>query len=291
MGAFYPIMTKYFRYSEYFAVPVLVIAATGMALALERLIAFEDADMVFLMPVLFAALRWGLWSAVSASLLGALSYNFFFLPPRYSLEIASPADIFDLIIFLLVALIISNLVTQIQRQTQEQAERARIAEELYKFSSNISSITSLDGLLPIIAAQISTILNCHVAVLLPSGTGLDIKTRYPKECQFTDEDIQQAWHIWTLKQQPYNTLHYEKSHDPLIVPLLTRLGNVGILAMKFNEPKQHLPDENNLIGSMVNQSAVAIERIVIAEERDRIRLLAESERLKNVVLASISLGG
>ena len=45
------------------------------------------------MSVLFSDARYGLWPSLYASMLSALIYNFFFIPPLYTFTIASPQEL------------------------------------------------------------------------------------------------------------------------------------------------------------------------------------------------------
>jgi two-component system sensor histidine kinase KdpD len=76
---------------------VLAMAAVAIALGCGELIdtwiGLENVDLVFLSAIVGVAARFGLWPSLLASVAAALCYNFFFLPPIYTLTIEDPHNI------------------------------------------------------------------------------------------------------------------------------------------------------------------------------------------------------
>ena len=68
-------------------VPVALAVLVGEAL--NAWLHLPNLSMVFLLAVLVCAERFGLWSAISASLLSFLAFNFFFIEPIYTFTVAS----------------------------------------------------------------------------------------------------------------------------------------------------------------------------------------------------------
>jgi two-component system sensor histidine kinase KdpD len=108
-----------------------VSAIAGVLAATLLLIPFRDhinsttTSLVFLLVVLFAAILFGSRPALVASVMAALSFNYFFLPPYYTLTIAEPQNWVALIAFLAVALTVGQL-------SANARARAEMAEDLYK---------------------------------------------------------------------------------------------------------------------------------------------------------------
>lgn len=80
--------------------------------------------LAFLLVVLFVATRWGSWPALVASVLGMLCFNFFFLPPVYTLTIADPQNWVALTAFLITAVTAGQLSARVKRRAVE-AEAGR----------------------------------------------------------------------------------------------------------------------------------------------------------------------
>src|SRR5260370_39193381 len=88
-----------------FTVAVLGISgATGLLKLLGDRINPTTVALAFLLVILFVATAWGSRPAVLASLLGVVSFNFFFLPPFGTFTIRVPDNWTALLAFMLTAL-------------------------------------------------------------------------------------------------------------------------------------------------------------------------------------------
>jgi two-component system sensor histidine kinase KdpD len=67
-------------------VPVVAVA-TGVASLLSRHVVPGDLTMIYLVGVVFAAVRLGPGPSMLASILSLVAFNFFFVPPRYTLSV------------------------------------------------------------------------------------------------------------------------------------------------------------------------------------------------------------
>ncbi len=69
--------------------------------------------VAYLIPVLIAATRWGLISALFAALCGVLASAFFFFPPLYTLRATDPQEIINLVMYVFVAIVVSQLAARL----------------------------------------------------------------------------------------------------------------------------------------------------------------------------------
>ena len=76
----------------------LIAHAAGASLQGSNLV------MLFLLSVLATGTGFGLGPALVAALLAGVTYNFFYLEPRFTFWITHPADLFTFTMFFAVAL-------------------------------------------------------------------------------------------------------------------------------------------------------------------------------------------
>ncbi len=75
----------------------------------------------------------------------------------------------------------------------------------------------------------------------------------------------------------------------LYLPLVTSQGTAGVLGIYSAPPNRSLsPDQMHLLETFANQTALAIERGLLAEETEQTRLKMEAERQRNALLSSVS---
>jgi two-component system sensor histidine kinase KdpD len=221
--------------------------------------------------------------------LSVLAYNFFFLPPLYTLTITEPENIIALIAFLVAAVIASQLAASTRAQAVTARSRARTTEELLAFSRKLSGVATLDDLLWATTYQIASMLKLHVVILMPEGASLAVKSAYPPEDELDGADIAAAKWSWANNHPAGRGSDTLPGARRLFLPLRTGRGAVGVLGLDRELPGVMLaPDERRLLDALMDLAALAIERIHLQSDLDASKLQAESERLRSALLTSIS---
>lgn len=88
--------------------------------------------LAYLLAVLFVALFWGSGPALLASVIGVLCFNFFFLPPLYTLDIAHLENWIALFAFFTTALVVGQLSARAKRRAEEAERSEHEIDRLYK---------------------------------------------------------------------------------------------------------------------------------------------------------------
>ena len=113
-------------------------SAFGIAAVTASMAPFQDqinsttVALAFLLVVLFVASFWGSSPALLASVLGMLCFNFFFLPPLYTLSIAHSQNWVALTAFFTTALVVGQLSARAKRRAEEAEGARREVERLYQ---------------------------------------------------------------------------------------------------------------------------------------------------------------
>ena len=266
-----------------------VAGAVLIGFGLERITPLPNLSMVFLLAVLLCALRVGLWSAIAASVLSFLAYNFFFIEPRYSFTVAEPHELLALVIFLVVATVTGTLAARLSEQATATRERAETTQALLEFSHKLSGAPKLDDVLWLVANQAAAVVKGKSILLLNEGDGLVIKGGWPPDDQLATADWAAA--RWAhAKKEP-------AGHDTGTLPvarfqfrpMLGSKGSLGVVGIELSEGGDPLPEPvGATLQSFIEQAAVAIERIELADMSARAMTAAESERLHAALLSSIS---
>jgi two-component system sensor histidine kinase KdpD len=277
------------RLLPYAGSTVAVALALAIGLLIERFIGFQSISLVFLMAVLGSAIAWGLLPSLFACLLSVLAYNFFFLPPLYTLTIAEAENVIALFFFLAVAVIVSNLTAATRRQIVSARAQAKTTAELYAFSRKLAGIGTLDDLLWATAYQISSMLKLNTVLLLPEGGSLALVSAYPPEDRLDDADMAAARWCWEHNHPTGRGSDTLPGGKWLFLPLRTGSGPIGVIGIDRNQPGPLLTtDERRLLDALADQAAVAIERVSLARGLAEARVLTETERLRAALLTSIS---
>src|SRR5215472_7013729 len=121
-------------WASYVSAALGVAVITGGLVPLNRTINSTTVGFAFLLVVLFVAIFWGSAPALLASILSMLCFNFFFLPPLYTLTIADPQNWVALTAYFVTALVVGQLSARAKQRAEEadrgRAENRRLYEEL-----------------------------------------------------------------------------------------------------------------------------------------------------------------
>jgi two-component system sensor histidine kinase KdpD len=268
----------------------IIAVALAIGLGLKQVVSVQNITLVFLTGILVSAIRFGLLPSLFACLVSVLAYNFFFLPPLYTFTIADPENVVALFFFLIVAVIASNLAGRTREQVLTARSRARTTEALFAFSRKLAGIGSLDDLLWATVYQIAAMLKVRIVLLLPGdAAGIAVRSGYPPEDELDEADLAAAQWTWQHNRAAGRGADTLPGAKRLFLPLRTGRGPIGVLGIDRDEPGPVLtPDERRLFEALADQAAVAIERITLAEDIDRARVTAETERLRAALLTSVS---
>ena len=266
-----------------------VACALGGAELVDYWVGVENVDLVFLTAIVGVAVRFGLMPSLLASLASALAYNFFFLPPIYTFTITDPHNIAAFALFTLVAVIVSNVAARGRMQAVTAQARVRTVESLYSFSRKLAGAVTLDDVLWATAYQTALMLQVRVVLLLPENGSITVKTGYPPEDTLDDADVAAA--KWSFENdrpagRGSDTLPGAKR---LFLPMHTGRGAIGVVGIDSDKTGPLLtPEQRRLLDALMDQGALAIERVQLVENMERVERTAETERLRSALLTSIS---
>jgi two-component system sensor histidine kinase KdpD len=273
----------------YVAALLAVAAALGIGLYVQPLFGIENVDLIFLTAVVGIALRYGLWPSLIASAAASLAYNFFFLPPVYTFTIADPTNVAAFVLFAALSFIVSNLAARGRMQTMTAQERVRTVEQLYAFSRKLAGAGTLDDVLWATAHQIAAMLKVRVVLLLPENGAVAVKAGYPPEDRLEDGDLAAAKWAWEKNRPAGRDSDALPGAKWLFLPLRTGRGPIGILGISRDEPGPLVrAGQQRLLDALSDQGALAIERVHLVEDIERVRRVTETDRLRSALLTSIS---
>jgi two-component system sensor histidine kinase KdpD len=266
-----------------------VAIGLGAAKLIQPIFGIENVDLVFLTAVVSAAVRFGLWPSLLASVAASLCYNFFFLPPIYTFTITDPTNVAAFFFFMLIAIVVSNVGARVRTQAVSAIDRVRTTESLYAFSRKLAGTATLDDVLWATAYQIALMLKVRVVLLLPEDGVIAVKAGYPPEDELDKADLAAANWTWGNDRPAGRGSDTLPGAKRLFLPMRTGRGPIGVIGIDDDKTGPLLtPDQGRLLDALVDQGALAIERVQLVEDMDRVKRTVESDRLRAALLTSIS---
>ena len=168
-------------------------------------------------------------------------------------------------------------------------ERVRTLELLYAFSRKLAGVGTLDDVLWATAYQTALMLKVRVVLLLPENGSIAVKAGYPPEDRLDEADLAAAKWAWENNRAAGRGSDTLPGAKRLFLPMRTGRGAIGVVGIDSDKPGPLLtPDQRRLLDALIDQAALAIERVYLVEDVDRAKRTVETDRLRSALLTSIS---
>ncbi|BBE09056.1 osmosensitive K+ channel histidine kinase [Mycoavidus cysteinexigens] len=283
--------SSHFVYHRYLKAGAMCALITWLATTFLAHIDLTNLAMLYLLGVIFAAARLGRGPGVCASFLSVAAFDFFFVPPRFSLAVSDAEYLLTFLGLLATSLVISHLTSNLRREARIATYREQRTSTLYAMTRELAAALTTEQIIEIGSRHISEIFQAKVSILLPDSLDrVRQKIEKPNPPWNLDEDqIDLGIAQWTYNQaqaagQGTDTLMAAPAlYLPLKAPMRTR----GVLTLI---PRQQLsaPEQKQLLDTLTAQVALALERVHYVEVAQDALVSMESERMRNALLAAIS---
>jgi two-component system sensor histidine kinase KdpD len=246
---------------------ILITLSTTAVLVLTRNQQSDNTTiiaLIYLLPVLFNTTIWGLGPGIITGLIALLAYDYFFLSPITTFAVHKIQDIVALLIFLILAILVSQLVGRAKAGLAAATEREHEMIRLYEYSTALSGLNNPKEIARIIAHK--TLDNFQA----------DFVELYVEGKQGFDSLIVQATQDTS---KPANL-------PTSIVPLETARGLLGEIHLWRDLSLKGA--EERMLQTIATQGTLALERAYLAQAETRAKVLEESDQMKSALLSSVS---
>jgi two-component system, OmpR family, sensor histidine kinase KdpD len=263
---------------------VLIAAVTAAGLALPRILPVEAANMIYLAVVVATAALWGTGPALMAAAVGLFTWDFFFIPPVYTVTIERPADLVTAAVFAAVAVLTGSLAGRARAEARAAGTRVASLRRITNFSRKLNTPATEPDLLAEIARQAAELAG-RALVLTGEDSDLMISAAEPA----TETLDEGAWAAarWAFSHgEP--TGHGTSTLPSTawrFTPLQTVRGRLGVLGIRREADLDS--GELQAMEALVDQSAVALERVLLAAAAARAAASEDTQRLRTALLASL----
>ncbi|MDO8459001.1 MAG: DUF4118 domain-containing protein [Burkholderiaceae bacterium] len=258
---------------------------TLLALPLRPLFDLANIVMLFLLYVVLVALRLGRGPAMLAAVLGVLSFDFFFVQPRFSFAVSDVQYLVTFAVMLVVSLLIGQLTANLRFSAGISSSRERRAQALFELTRDLSAALQAAQVVELGEAAVQRTFGGLAKVLLTDANDqLVLSSDLPDTMDTGIADW--AYHHGqraglATSTLPAHTWHYV----PLQAPMRIR----GVLALQPAHPRWLLiPEQVQQLETLARQIAIAIERVHYVEVAQAAVVQMESESLRNALLAAMS---
>jgi two-component system sensor histidine kinase KdpD len=281
-----PLLSFSSGYSKYFLAGIITILTALAFFPIRELIGYQVVAFALLFEVSILAIFLGIGPILLSAILSAVLWDYFFIPPAFTLHIEKPEDVLMLFTYFFIVILNGVLTSRVRKQERMTREREEKTMALYQLTLDLSSASGIDEVLRVSAKDILKFFHVNNAIILQSGyQELERQIRHETEIVLSEAEMSIA--SWTF----YHSRKAGKYTDTLpstpytFYPLNGTRHNLGVIAIKQN--KAFKGDVEIFWDTFRTQISNALEREFLDELARKSLILDESDKLYKTLLNSI----
>ena len=271
---------------QYFVINIFVILTAIVCFLAKNYIGYQVVSFVLLFLVSILALFYGTGPILLAATLSALIWDYFFIPPRYTLHIEKPVDMLMLLMFFIIALLNGILTSRVRRQESRIRMREERTHALYQLSRELSAAAGIEEVSKIVVKYIQKYFTLDCAIILKNDLNqLEDKVRHETKIKLSENDLSIAFWVFKHSTKAGKTTDTLPSTDYTFYPLMGD-SNMGVVVVEhINIFTQ---GEEQLWESFLSQISGRYEREFLRTTARKAYILNESDKLYKTLFNSIS---
>jgi two-component system sensor histidine kinase KdpD len=275
--------------SSYAVSLVLVALVTFFGILIFGHGSITNIALLYLLPVMLAATRYGLRNAVTTALVSSLAYNFFFIPPTHAFTIQDPQNIISILVLLGVAAVSSQLAARVRAQALLAQGSAAQNSALAGFARLLTGISRRDELAQLLCAEIGRLLDTKTVVLMPGDDGLELRSASPPGEELEMLDVAAARWAGDHNRPAGRGSDTLTASEWLFQPISAGGRVLAVFGLARSDARAPIrSDQLPLLLSLLDQAGLALERIALEEEMGQLSQIRERDRLRQSLLSSVS---
>ena len=278
-------------WSRYGWAVAITVACTGIAFLMDPAFSETNVAMIYVLGATIAGLRLGRGPGTLTAIASVAAFDFFFVPPRMTLQVHDAQYLITFLVMLAVTLTIGNLMANVRQQNRVAGARERRTALLYAMSRELAGTRGSDNMARVAVRHVAEVFDASAVVLTPDSHG---RLQYPAgscvESSFRGADLSVAPWVFDHGQRAGLGTDTLPAAPAVYLPLRGARCALGVLGvLPTNRRRVLLPEQRHLLETFAGQIALAWERAALGEEAARSRIAAESESLRNTLLAAMGI--
>ena len=276
-------------FRQYLLAAAIVLVVALACFPLTSLIGYRTVSLIILLTVSLLPLRMGPGPVLVAAGLGALAWDFFFIPPIFTFPIGHLEDMLMLGMYFIVAIVTGVLSARVRAREKALRQREERTSALFSLANDLSSAHSQDEVIKAAVSNVKKYFDADVAVFLGEPDG-DISPK-PHVASSMAPDTKElgvvAWVYWNEKRAGRNTETLPFAQATYL-PMSGPRYPLGVIGVRLHQNRKLSVEQESLLENFITQIASAVEREFLNEFTKKSIVIEESERLYKTLFSSVS---
>ncbi len=268
----------------------LVGALTFVLFTMVWELGLEHGSVVYLIPVVIAATRWGIVSAIIAAVCGVLASAFFFYPPLYSFRITNPQEVINLILFIFVAVVVSQLATRLKRQLEMARQREIDLRELYAFSRRLAVAFDVSDIHAAIEDHLASVMQRKV-VLFASARDAASSSGRRAGVTVPEQVLAEVIEVASGRRDANSgvTVTADSGDVWLVRAVSPKSSEFGVIAINLGRESRESSNELRIrVDAVLADATATLERLDVAHAISEARMRSQTDQLREALIGSVS---
>ena len=267
---------------------LMVAGATVAAVVVDQFVRIPNLSLIFVLPVVIAAVSFGWKPAMTAAVAAVLAVNFFLTAPLYSLSVADPANVWGLGLLLLTAAIVSTVAAQSRRRALEGLHAGEQARALQVMARDIAGAVDRAAIAQAAALALNRVFKSPTVVLIEQEDELSLAAA-AGDARLGAADEEAAKWVATSRLPTRAGVYPAQDARFDLWPVVTPQRRQCVIGVRFEGPEGGRPEApERMVEIVAGYLSVAIDRDDYARQALETRVQVTSERLKADLLAAVS---
>jgi two-component system sensor histidine kinase KdpD len=270
---------------------LLVLAATALIEAIILEVGLTRGTVIYLIPVVIAAIRWGIVSAIFASITGVMGSAFFFFPPLYSLRIRDPQEIINLLLYLFAAIVVSQLANRLRHQLDVSRRREIDLRDLYAFSRRLAGAFKVTDIHSAIEDHLATVLQRKVILFASAEEASNVSSARRTGGMVPEKVLAAVVETASGRRiAPSGTTVTADGGEVWLVRAVSPANSaLGVTAIDLGrESEEGLRALRAHLDAVLADATATLERLDVAHAIDEARMRAHTDQLREALIESVS---
>jgi two-component system sensor histidine kinase KdpD len=272
---------------QYFIASLIIILTAVICFVIKGFIGYQVVSFVLLFVVSILAFFFGTGPILISATLSALIWDFFFIPPPYTLHVDKPVDMLMLIMFFIIALLSGVLTSRIKRQEMKIRIREERTDALYQLTKVLSTATGVEEVITIAKNDIKKYFNLSCRIILKNDDN-ELDYTNPKNSDFNLSRNDMSVAAWTFQHSSKAGKFTDTlpSSSYTFYPLKGNQMNLGVIAIR--KDVVFTQGEEQFWEAFISQISGKFEREYLRNMAKQAFVLTESDKLYKTLFNSIS---
>lgn len=273
--------------AQYLISSLFVVLTSLIFYLLNDYLGYQVVSFGLLFLVSILALFYGTGPILLAAIESSLIWDYFFIPPQFTLHIEQPVDVMMLLMFFIIALLNGILTSRVRRQEKKIRTREERTHALYRLTRDLTAASGVEEVTRIAVMYISKYFRIPCRILLKNEWG-QLENPYAGEHQpqLTENELSIA--AWVYKHSSRAGKYTETlpSGTQTFYPMVGNSGTLGVIAVEHTA--RFTQGEEQFWEACLSQISGKYERELLREAARQAYILTESDKLYKTLFSSIS---